>query len=197
MTGRPKTFDETAALEAAMIVFWTQGYDATSYDDLVQQVGIGRQSFYSTFGDKRALYVKAVEHYGKTVTQRAVNLLGSPGSPTSNIRRWFARLSDVASGNKRFGCLLTNTAVELAPSDPAMAKLVMRLLRRVEEALHKALMRAVERDELAQGLDTRELASYLLNAAQGLLVMSKLGVSQKKLRGIADVTLSVLLQEVR
>ena len=197
MTGRPKTFDETEALEAAMLVFWKQGYDATSFDDLVQQVGIGRQSFYSTFGDKRSLYVKSIEHYGKTVTQRAVDLLSSPGSPTSNIRRWFARLSHVASGDKRSGCLLTNTAVELAPRDPAMAKLVRALLQRVENALYKALARAVELDELAQGLDTRALASYLLNAAQGLLVVSKLGVSQKKLRGIADVTLSVLLQEAR
>jgi TetR/AcrR family transcriptional repressor of nem operon len=195
MTGRPRTFDETEALEAAMRVFWAQGYDATSFDDLVQQVGIGRQSFYSTFGDKRSLYVKAVEHYGKTVTQRAVDLLGSAGSPTGNIRRWFARLSDVATGDKRFGCLITNTAVELAPSDPAMAKLVMTQLQRVESALYDALERAVDLGELAQETDTRALASYLLNAAQGLLVMSKLRVSQKKLSGIADVTLSVLLQE--
>ena len=192
MSGRPKRFDETEALDAAMSVFWIHGYDATSYDDLVRYVGIGRQSLYATFGNKRTLYVKCIERYADTVTQRAVDLLGEPGRPLRNIRRWFTQLSDVGLGRERRGCLLTNTAVELAPHDPALARLVRTRLRRVEKALHETLMRAAEVGELAQDVDTRMLASYLLNAAQGLLVMNRLGVGRKKLREIAAVTLSVI-----
>lgn len=175
-----------------MVLFWSQGYDATSVGDLASEMGLGRQSVYNEFGDKHALYVAAVRHYGQTVTQRAIDMLRSSGSPLGNIRRWFHRLAESSARAPRRGCLLTNTVVELAPRDRQVAALVAAHLGRVEQALHEALNRAVEMGELETAVETDSLASFLLNTAQGVLVLGKAGASRSKLRTIVDVALSLL-----
>ena len=65
MIGRPRSFDESAVLDSAMNTFWERGYDSTSYPDLVEATGLGRQNLYQAFGDKRSLLTAVLRHYGE------------------------------------------------------------------------------------------------------------------------------------
>ncbi len=192
MLGRPKQFDHDEALGKAMEVFWTKGYEATSVQDLLDHMGINRGSLYDTFGDKHALFCEAVGHYGRTVMQHAYDTLAAPGSPLRNVRNLIGMWADSAATGKCRGCLITNTAVELAPHNPAVAEAVKSALRRLEKALHKTLERAVEAGELPAETNTRALARFLTSSGQGLVVMGKANVSRATIKDIVAVTLSVL-----
>lgn len=191
MAGRPKTYDDSQVLDAAMRRFWNFGYDATSYGDIVDATGLGRQSLYLGFGDKKALFSAVLKRYGQTVTQQSIDILTQPGSPGANIRQWLNRLQERAC-RERTGCLLTNTAVEMAPHDSEIQKIVRRELRRVESSLRRTLTRAVGTGELAPTTDARAMATYFLGIAQGLMVMGRLGHSQTSLKQYVDTALQLL-----
>ena len=116
---RPKAFDPDAALQKAMHVFWERGYEATSVQDLVEGMGINRFSLYSTFGNKHQLFVTVLERYCATIGANLVGDLEHSAAGLTAIRQFFTRLVDFFASAKGWrGCLMTNTAVELAPHDP-------------------------------------------------------------------------------
>lgn len=190
--GRPKAFEPAVALEHAMELFWRKGYEATSVQDLVEGMGINRQSIYDTFGDKHALFVEAVRHYHEKVVAQIPVLLGGPGSPIANIRRVLKFVSDFSVDGEGRGCLVTNTVVELAPHDSAVAEMVCAVLREVESAFYAALVRAAESGELPAGANPRALARFFTSTVQGIVVMGKASASRAAVRDIAKVALSVL-----
>ncbi len=192
MVGRPKEFDEQEALERAMEVFWTYGYEATSVQDLLDAMGIHRGSMYDTFGDKHALFTAAINHYGRTITQSVEDTLDGPGSPLGNIRKLLGRMAAPAADGKCRGCLATNTVIELAPHDQEVAEAVKALLGRVEKAFHRTLERAVESGELSPDANTRALARFLSCTLQGLVVMGKAAASRSTIKDILNVTLSAV-----
>src|SRR4029450_6141307 len=84
--GRPKGFSETDALEKALDLFWQKGYHGVNLPDLLSTMGIARQSLYDTFGDKRRLFIRTIEHYRNTRLAGALALLERPGSPSQNVK---------------------------------------------------------------------------------------------------------------
>ena len=192
MVGRPKEFDVQAALERAMKVFWTHGYEATSVQDLVDAMGISRGSMYDTFGDKHALFSAAIEHYECTVTCGLEQLLAAPGSPLAAIRNCLGMLAGQSRSGSCRGCMATGAAVELAQHDEAVCGAVKRILRRIETAFHGALERAVKAGELDKGTDTKARARFLTSTAQGLSVMSKASASKATMRDIVEVAFGAL-----
>lgn len=191
MSGRPKTYEEAAVLDAAMNTFWVQGYESTSYSDLVTATGLGRQSLYHAFGDKLSLYRKALSHYSKCVTQQSLDILVSGGSPLGNIHSWLMRLRNRSVAHRN-GCLLTNTAVEMAPRDRGIQKLVTIELGRIEKTLRLVLQRAVDLGELAPNTNVSRLATFLLGTAQGLMVLGRCGASSIKLKAFTDTALATV-----
>ncbi len=194
MVGRPKEFDQQEALERAMRVFWTYGYEATSVQNLLDAMGINRGSMYDTFGDKHALFTAAVDHYGKTVTTGLEATLDAKGSPLGNVRKTLRAMCDqalVGNGTCK-GCMATHIAVELAPHDPVVAKAVKGLLDRIEQAFHRALKRAVAEGELSPAADVRAFARFFTATVQGLVVMGKTSPGKSVMRDIAGVAISVL-----
>src|SRR6266852_1410049 len=86
---RPKEFDRDQALQKAMEVFWSRGYEAASIQDLVKHMGINRQSLYDTFGDKHALYLQALDRYREVEGRKLLELLERPGSVKKSLRQLF------------------------------------------------------------------------------------------------------------
>ncbi len=190
--GRPKEFDRDAALKKAMELFWSQGYEATGLRDLLDHMGIGRQSLYDTFGDKHSLFIAAVKHYDQCVTEGIIDQLLAAGSPLQNVRKTLAAIANSVTDSKCRGCLLTNTLVEVAPHDPEVAAATKSVLSRIEAAFRRALQQAVKEGELPKDANVRALARYFTSTIQGLVVMGKASVSRAAVKDIVNVALSVL-----
>ncbi|MCR9199573.1 MAG: TetR/AcrR family transcriptional regulator [Planctomycetaceae bacterium] len=191
MAGRPKSYDDAQVLSQAMRTFWKQGYEATSYSDLEKSTGLGRQSLYGAFGDKKCLFVAALKHYGQNVTQLSLEILNQDGSPISNVGRWLRRLVERAARLK-IGCLLTNTAIEAGTHDADVQQVVQQELACVEQALQRTLRRAVACGELSPQTNVSEVATYFFGVAQGLMVMGRMGQSRIRLTRFANVALATL-----
>ena len=196
MAGRPREFDPERALEQAMEVFWAQGYEATSVQDLLEAMGINRGSMYDTFGDKHTLFVAAIEHYSKTILHRVTDTLEAPGSPLGNVQEMLVGWGKMAISHRTNGgcrgCFLSNTVVELAPHDPAVIRTVRSTLDRIEDSLHEALVRGVAAGELSASANCRALARFLHNTVQGLVVLGKAGARRAAVKDILDLTFMVL-----
>ncbi|MGW2515773.1 TetR/AcrR family transcriptional regulator [Streptomyces sp. NPDC001617] len=191
---RTKEFDPEAALQAALELFWRRGYEATSMSDLVEHLGIGRASIYATFGNKHDLYLKALERYDRAGLPPIVRELSRPGpalpAVRAVVRRYAAEASDALL--RLNGCLVTNTAAELAPHDPAAARQVERNWDQLETVLHSTLLRAQAQGELAADRDPLALARMLLVLLQGLRVVGKASDDPARVRDAAEQALALL-----
>jgi TetR/AcrR family transcriptional repressor of nem operon len=190
---RAKAFDPDAALQKAMQVFWERGYEATSIEDLVQGMGINRFSLYSTFGDKHQLFVAVLERYCATVVADLMGELEHSAAGLAAIRRFFTRLVEFFAAARGWrGCLITNTAVELAPHDAQAAAKVQAYVVRLEEAFYRVLLQAQQARQLAASHACRDLARFLAGSALGLGVLAKTSPGRQALEGYAAVVVSVL-----
>ena len=190
---RTKEFDPDVALQAALELFWERGYEATSMADLVDRMGVARASIYATYGDKHALYLKALDRYGELRDPDILAGLSQPGPVLPEVRALVERFAREASGEGGWrGCFVVNTAVELAPHDPVAARRVQASWDLVETALTTALVRARAQGELAADRDPRALGRLLLVLMQGLRVMGKAGAEPARLRDAAAQALALL-----
>lgn len=191
---RPKEFDTDEALEKAMQVFWHKGYEATSVEDLLEAMDINRGSLYATYGDKRELFLKAMDLYCTSggIGGR-ISILNQPGPALPLIRQFIGAMLDFAlSDPLRRGCLIANTAMELAPHQTDIAKKVSGRLRSLEDAFFTLLSRAHRDGELSKDKDPRSLARVLVTMMQGTIVMIKAGTPAESVRQTAKTALSIL-----
>jgi TetR/AcrR family transcriptional repressor of nem operon len=171
--GPKKQFDRDEVLEKAMHLFWEHGYEATGMTRLVEHVGIGRQSLYDTFGDKRSLYLETLAHYFRTRVGPILAQLRAPGSPLDNVKAVFGLWEKMVETKGFRGCLAGNATAELAHDDPEIADRLAGYFRAVEDAFHDTFERAQQAGELDPGHDPRDLARTFVNTAQGLALLTK------------------------
>jgi TetR/AcrR family transcriptional repressor of nem operon len=180
-------------LDRAMRVFWSRGYEATSIRHLVERMGIQRGSLYGAFGDKRGLFFAAIEHYDRVMTGRLLATLDAPGSGLEAIRRFFRLKVELAQERGRpRGCLVTNSAAELASRDRGTASRVGATLGKIETAFYRAVVRAQKVGEIDPARDARALARFLTSSAQGLSVMAKTSPDRATLDDIVRIILEVV-----
>ncbi|QFZ16600.1 TetR/AcrR family transcriptional regulator [Saccharothrix syringae] len=189
---RTKEFDPDAALRAALDLFWRKGYEATSVQDLVDHLGIGRASIYATFGTKHDLYLRALDRYCEEVGGRAAYALSPSGPALPAVRELIRSFADEALADPdRKGCFVTNTAVECLPHDELAARRVDIGLNSLEAAIAGALVRARDQGELPADRDPHALARFLVTVAQGIRVIAK-RPDPRRLRDSVDHALSLL-----
>jgi TetR/AcrR family transcriptional repressor of nem operon len=190
---RPKEFDEEQALAAALEVFWEKGYEAASVQDLTERMGIQKASLYNTFGDKHALFVRALGAYSAETIEWYREQLEQPGLLRVTLAAMFREMIEGCEDDEDCrGCLCVNSAVELAPHDPAIALLLDQHSQSQEDLFRRALERAQASGEIPAALDAIATARYLLNVIAGLGVARKGGPSQERLDDIVRISLSVL-----
>ncbi|MFF2083495.1 TetR/AcrR family transcriptional regulator [Nocardia sp. NPDC058176] len=189
--GRVKEFDPDVALRAAMDLFWRQGYEATSMQDLVDHLGLGRGSIYATFGGKHDLFLRAFERYVDDARAGLLDQLSAPGSSLDAVKslvRWYAQTA--SDDEQRKGCFMTNTAVEV-PEDRDAGRLVTSSLEDMETVLTAALMRARSEGELPADRDPVALARFLVTVLQGIRVVGKTSIRRRFLDDTVAQALSV------
>ena len=187
MAGRPKHFDQTEALEKAMRLFWSKGFDCTGISDLERALGMGRQSIYNTFGDKKSLYLRSFQHYGETYSKAMLGLLTEAGSAEQKLDRFLSALISVQCEDGRSGCLLANSVSSSMQTDPEAAAMVNAFLKRLHQTISDVLIE-VDKD----AANRRKTAWVLVNTAQGLCVLSKAGQSKAILTGIKNQTITLI-----
>ncbi len=190
---RPRQFDADAALERAIEVFWSKGYEGTSLDELCDAMALSRSSVYGAFGDKRALLLRALEHYAERGSGRIAETLAS----AKPIRKALALLIDefvtaIVAGHGRRGCFIGNCAAELARGDREAMAVVRRALERNEASFRAALDAARARGELRVDADTTVLARFLTASIQGLRLVGKAKPDRTALHDVKRVMLRCL-----
>jgi len=190
---RHKEFDRDEALHKAMEVFWSRGYEAASIQDLVNHMGINRQSLYDTFGDKHGLYLLALDRYREVEGRRLFELLERPGPVKKILRQLFASVVDKAlcEGQRR-GCFMGNAMSELAGRCKETASRTCSNMAATEDAFYRTLLRGKREGELKGVGDPRAMARFLNTNLQGLVLVAKATQDRKTLEDVVKVTLSVL-----
>lgn len=190
---RPKEFDPDAALEATVAVFWRQGFEATSIEDLVAELGISRQSLYATFGSKQRLYQLALDRYCRRQAIELLDLLAADGPLAPRLRILFDSMVDeMVSDRERKGCFVVNAAAERAPAEAETRERVTDQFARIESAFESAFHRARASGELHADASPRSLARFLLAVINGLRVIGKAAPDRAVLADIAATTLTGL-----
>src|SRR4029450_13198507 len=136
--GRPKGFSETDALEKALDLFWQKGYHGVNLPDLLSTMGIARQSLYDTFGDKRRLFIRTIEHYRNTRLAGALALLERPGAPSQNVKDLVGFFEQLPLAQGARGCLVATSLVEVGPEDAEIRELLSQTLGLLEKSILKA-----------------------------------------------------------
>jgi len=190
---RHKEFDRDEALHKAMEVFWSRGYEAASIQELVNQMGINRQSLYDTFGDKHALYLQALDRYRQMDFYKLSELLERAGPVKKNLRQLFEGVVEGAlCGRERRGCFMGNAMSELAGRCKATAARACSNMAAMEDGFYRALLRGKKDGELKGVRDPRAVARFLYSSVQGLSLMAKATQDRRRLEDVVKVTLSVL-----
>ncbi|WP_082119551.1 TetR/AcrR family transcriptional regulator [Saccharothrix sp. ST-888] len=171
--GRPRTFDEEAILDRAMLLFWRKGYEATSMNDLVEELRLGRGSIYAAFGDKHQLFVQALGRYLGRQADLLASALDDRQPALPQLRRLFETLLQSDSACSGAGCFSVNSIAELLPGDAAVAELARAGLRSAEDAFTAQLERARATGELTAAVSPRDAARLLLAQVQGLQILRK------------------------
>lgn len=191
--GRPKNFEPDVAVENAMETFWTQGFAATSPADLTAAIGIGKGSLYNTFGSKRALFDLALERYRQAGVELITEVLQRPGPVKERIREFLELLVDTDLAHpQRRGCLVINTAIELAGRDEAATKAVDQIQRASQSVLAEAIARGQRNKEISSEIDADTFALFLMNTIAGIRVMTKTVDDPRQLRQIINTALAGL-----
>jgi TetR/AcrR family transcriptional repressor of nem operon len=190
--GRPRTFDETTVVERAMELFWLKGYEAAGLTELLEHMGISRQSLYDTFGNKRGLFMRVIEHYRRTQLSTALALLEREGSHIENVKDVVGFFEDLALDNRCRGCLVANTLVELGSENGEVADLLRDTLALLQRSLQRALEEAQREGELPKKKSPEKIAYALTNATIGLAVTGKLQMDPASVHDIYAGTLSML-----
>lgn len=189
---RPKSFDRDVALRRAMDLFWTQGYEATSTEDLLAAMGIGRQSMYDTFGDKHRLYLEALRLYRDEQRGSLEESLASGGGGLASVAAALATLAAADDPSRPRGCMLVNATTERAGCDADVRDIVSANVTDCELLFEHAVRAAVAAGELPAGVDVTSAARFLMSTVQGMRVSAKAGVPPEGLRAVARLAVAAL-----
>jgi AcrR family transcriptional regulator len=192
--GRPRAFDPDTALEGALRVFWMKGYEGTALSDLTAAMGINRPSIYATFGNKEALFRKALDRYSERMTNYTAEALKAP-TARAVVERLLVGTADLLScpGNPK-GCLMVQGALACGEeADPIRKELISRRTMG-EAALRERFERARLEGDLPAGADAGDLARYIMAVMHGMSVQSAGGASRADLQGVIDLSLRAWLQ---
>jgi AcrR family transcriptional regulator len=189
---RPKEFDREVAVERAMSVFWSKGYAATSTDDLLEAMKIGRQSMYDTFGDKRRLYVEALRRYQLESVAGHIKRLRSMASPLAGIEALVVGVISSDRTTREKGCMGVGAICEFGNADAELALLRVKSGGMLRKALVERLQGAQAAGEIGETVDIERAARFVETTMFGLQVAARAGESTRSLRDMAAFAIAGL-----
>lgn len=175
-----------------MGVFWEHGYQATSTEQLLQAMGIGRQSMYAAFGDKHGLYLAALERYQARQNAALLERLRAVSSPLAAIEDILLAVAADAPEGRARGCMGIQSIVEMAGRDPDVVLLARSGTALCEAAFERMVAEAKRRGEVGPHVDERNAGRFLLTTLQGLRISARTGAAPESLRAVAGFAIAAL-----
>ena len=188
---RSKEFDPERALDKAMHLFWRSGYENTSLEALMREMGIAKQSLYDTFGDKRSLYLKALAHYRDRTNGEMQKMLNEIPSVKDGFRKLLYGLAAETREQHERGCLLLSANLQRDAKDAVVRDLLRNNQATVEEIFASALNRAQKQAELSTKENPAALARFFVVTIQGMRAMARLKSDRRALEQVAQVALAI------
>ena len=188
---RTKAFNPQRALAKAMGVFWRLGYEHASTEILMKAMGIARQSLYDTFGDKRALYLKALAYYRDETNGEMQRMLKATPSVKDGFANLLFGLAAETREQHERGCLLLSANLQRDTRDAVIADFLRDNQAMVEAIFVEALRRAQTRGELSRAHDPKALAHFFVVTIQGMRATARLKSDRQSLEQVARVALAV------
>jgi TetR/AcrR family transcriptional repressor of nem operon len=190
---RPREFNETAALEAAIACFWNHGYEATSVRDLAENMGLSPPSLYNAYGDKHALFVQALEHYLNRSMRERIERLENTLPPKAAICEFIGEIIDhSATDRERRGCFLVNSALEVAPHDKKLGGLIADRIAELEAFFTRSIRKAQAEKTVSRKRAAKDLARLLLGVVLGIRVLARVRPDRAFLESLARPALALL-----
>jgi len=190
---RPITFDEGVALDAAIECFWHRGYRASSVRDLAASMGICGTSLYNSFGNKRSLFIKALERYLDRSVRARIRRLQSSLAPKRAIHAFFDEVIERSLQDRaRRGCLLINSALEVAPHDRKLGVEIGRRLEEIEAFFKSLIAKGQANSTIPLRVDAGDVARLLLGVLLGIRVLARSRPERPLLEGIVRPALALL-----
>ncbi len=191
--GRPREFDVDRALESATRQFWAVGYEATSLTDLLKVMKLSKSSLYQAFGNKEALFIRCLDYFQNTMANDLLSKLHNTESPRQFLADYLEGVIDEATRKSgRKGCLLVNTANELAQRNALVSAAVAKGSQHMMKVFTTALELAQQRGEIRTVVPAEDLARYYFSSVSGLRTMVKAGASRAELEPIAKLIMETL-----
>lgn len=190
--GRHQEFDRQEVLEGAMWVFWDKGYRSTSLIDLEKATALQPGSIYNAFGSKKGLFLAVIDYYIERVVGMRIDTVLGQDEPLAAIEAFFRSAYEDLAPEQLTGCLLTNSATEIAAVDAEVERKVASGLARIEAAFHNRLVEAQESGVLTADKDPASLALHLTACYQGFGVIGRLTKDKQRLAGITDAAMLCL-----
>ena len=187
--GRPRGFNEDKALDRAMHVFWRKGYEGASLNDLTAAMGIQPASLYKAFGNKRALFEKALARYGAGPVAFVDDALNEP-TALSVAKRLLRREAEFLTEHRsRIGCMTIQAALVGGVDGEPIRKKLIALRVKGQDALRQRFERAKSEGDLPSDADTADLARFVTAIYQGMTVQAINGASREELLRLSDTAL--------
>lgn len=191
---RPREFDIEETLTKALEAFWLHGYDATSMSDLMAATGLAKGSLYKGYGDKKSLFMQALDSYLSRANAGLSETAKSHGSGRAALESIFADVISMSTGaGVRRGCFSVNSTTELAAHDTDVRKRLRRNTRQKEKTIADVVGRGIADGSLRKGLDPEITASYVTTVMNGLQVRGKLALTKQQAGETVAMAMAALI----
>ena len=195
--GRPRAFDTKVVLEKVLDIFWERGFSATSLDDLAEATGVSRPSLAAAFGDKEALYIKAMQLYRSWISDQLDEVLtcrGCGDSLLTIIRRYFDVMIASYTGDNEscLGCAFMSTAVNEAPRHESIMDMVQTAIASFDQRFEVFFAEAQQHGFLKPGADPKILSQMVVGLTTNIGMRARAGASREELRRIIYETTAFL-----
>jgi AcrR family transcriptional regulator len=187
--GRPRAFDIDKALDRALDVFWRKGYEGASLPDLTKAMGINRPSLYAAFGNKEALFRKALDRYAEGPAGYVFEALNEPTARAAVERLLFGGIDLVTDPRNPHGCLMVHGALACGEAGDCIRQELASRRAAGQTALRKRFERARAEGDLPPDSNPADLARYIVTVMHGMAVQAASGASRKQLRRVAETAL--------
>jgi AcrR family transcriptional regulator len=187
--GRPREFDTDKALDAALLLFWRHGYEGTSLAALTRAMGVNTPSLYAAFGNKEALFRRAVDRYIQKPAAYLPNALKEPTARGAVEKLFTGAIQMVMNPRHPDGCLLVHGALASGPQAESIRAELARRRAGAEGLVRQRFERAIEEGDLPDDADPVKLARYVVTLLWGLSVQAAGGASHAQLQDVAELAL--------